>query len=219
MTLDSNHNMVATVVPTPWSVTTAGAWTYETGSYQVASNVAYVYFYANVYQSSGTTTARFDDGFAIFGTHYLHSDQLSTRLTTDATGAVSNPQSWNRYAYVLNNPLVNIDPLGMDCEYGTWSEGGFLTTGYLPNVTNAQQCSKEGGEWISAGNTAIVNGDTGSPGGDCGLPPGGCTSFCQDGVYLGNQCSGPSAGKGSGGGGGGARWRRGARWRWGSDYR
>jgi RHS repeat-associated protein len=27
----------------------------------------------------------------------------------------SNPQSWNRYAYVLNNPLANIDPSGLDC--------------------------------------------------------------------------------------------------------
>ena len=27
----------------------------------------------------------------------------------------SNPQSWNRYAYVLNNPLSAIDLLGLDC--------------------------------------------------------------------------------------------------------
>lgn len=27
----------------------------------------------------------------------------------------TNPQSWNRYAYVVNNPLGNVDPLGLDC--------------------------------------------------------------------------------------------------------
>src|SRR5207245_2740325 len=26
----------------------------------------------------------------------------------------SNPQSWNRYAYVMNNPLNSVDPLGLD---------------------------------------------------------------------------------------------------------
>ena len=32
-----------------------------------------------------------------------------------ATADPSNPQSWNRYSYVLNNPLSAIDPLGLDC--------------------------------------------------------------------------------------------------------
>jgi len=54
-------------------------------------------------------------------------------------GAVdpSNPQTWNRYAYVLNNPAVLIDPLGLywleacvqvnggapECSW-TWEDGG-----------------------------------------------------------------------------------------------
>src|SRR5258705_7849672 len=41
-------------------------------------------------------------------------------MTADPAGLAavnpSNPQSWNRYAYVLNNPLNSIDPLGLsDC--------------------------------------------------------------------------------------------------------
>jgi RHS repeat-associated protein len=30
-----------------------------------------------------------------------------------SSGRVENPQSWNRYTYVLNNPLLYIDPLGL----------------------------------------------------------------------------------------------------------
>ncbi len=43
----------------------------------------------------------------------------------------ANPQSWNRYAYVLDNPLSNIDPTGLDCVVlhgdAAWSKmrGGF----------------------------------------------------------------------------------------------
>ena len=39
----------------------------------------------------------------------------------DPSGAAfsdpSNPQSWNMYAYVQNNPLVAVDPDGLDCVY------------------------------------------------------------------------------------------------------
>jgi len=40
-------------------------------------------------------------------------------ISPDPTGLnavdITNPQSWNRYAYVYNNPLSNIDPWGLAC--------------------------------------------------------------------------------------------------------
>jgi RHS repeat-associated protein len=43
--------------------------------------------------------------------------QLGRWMTPDPAGLAavdpSNPQSWNRYAYVLNNPMVYVDPLGL----------------------------------------------------------------------------------------------------------
>ena len=38
---------------------------------------------------------------------------------------ITNPQTWNRYAYVANNPLANKDPLGLYCAVGiACSQGG-----------------------------------------------------------------------------------------------
>jgi hypothetical protein len=50
-------------------------------------------------------------------------------MPADFTAAnPTNPQSWNRYAYVANNPLSNVDPLGL-CNPG--ANGVFTPTGYI----------------------------------------------------------------------------------------
>jgi len=52
-----------------------------------------------------------------------YSSQLGRWMHPDPAGLASvdpsNPQSWNRYSYVLNNPMNLIDPLGLDCVYLT----------------------------------------------------------------------------------------------------
>jgi RHS repeat-associated protein len=41
----------------------------------------------------------------------------------------SDPQSWNLYAYVRNNPLVNVDDDGHDCIYGNGDGSGYILRG------------------------------------------------------------------------------------------
>jgi hypothetical protein len=43
--------------------------------------------------------------------HWLSPDPLA--------GDISNPQSLNRYAYVLDNPTTLTDPLGLDPQHST----------------------------------------------------------------------------------------------------
>ena len=61
----------------------------------------------------------------------------------NAGADVANPQSWNAYVYVLGNPLVNIDPSGLDCvtfDNGNTGDNGQGTpcprsqTPYIDNV-------------------------------------------------------------------------------------
>jgi len=76
-------------------------------------------------------------------------------------GAVdpANPQSWNRYAYVLNNPLRYIDPLGRDCAYlsddGTYAE-------FLDQSSDEGECGEHGGYWVDGGMTRFGYNDDGS---------------------------------------------------------
>lgn len=49
-----------------------------------------------------------------------YSSTQSRWISPDPAGLAAvdptNPQSWNRYAYVMNNPLGFVDPLGLDCQ-------------------------------------------------------------------------------------------------------
>jgi len=63
--------------------------------------------------------------------------------------SVTNPQTWDQYSYVMNNPLTYLDPLGTDgCPYdacviatfpddGDGGGGGGSGQGYLPEVPPA----------------------------------------------------------------------------------
>ena len=55
----------------------------------------------------------------------------------DGSYDITNPQSFNRYAYVLNNPLTLTDPTGLHCAVGTGCGGG--------DCANDPNCDGENG--------------------------------------------------------------------------
>ena len=89
---------------------------------QVIESYDYLPFGEPYPSSTSTETRRFggkerdsETGFDYFGARYYSSG--NGRFTTvdpllDVAGAIVNPQRWNRYAYVSNNPLRSVDPDG-----------------------------------------------------------------------------------------------------------
>jgi RHS repeat-associated protein len=64
-----------------------------------------------------------------------------------------NPQSFNRYAYVMNNPLSNIDPMGLDqC---LWDDGSQDSPAEDGGDTE-DQCNQQGGYWLTGTNTTVT---------------------------------------------------------------
>ncbi len=61
-----------------------------------------------------------------------------------------NPQSWNRYAYVQNNPLALVDPFGLDC----WVYG-------VHYYSTDWQCTNPTGGGIPLSSVVYSNGSGG----------------------------------------------------------
>jgi RHS repeat-associated protein len=124
---------------------------------------------------SGITTHKFtgDERDAETGLDHTefrkYSSSLLRWLTPDPAGMAAvnpaNPQSWNRYAYVLNNPLGSVDPTGQDgCNAWNVSwEGSGIPFPCLSDLTS--------------GNQATDSGDpTATPPPQCGAVPQYCVT-------------------------------------------
>jgi hypothetical protein len=73
----------------------------------------------------------------------------------------SNSQSWNRYAYALNNPLRYTDPLGLYCFYGgagDTPDNDSDPTDYDFGASGPGDCGG-GGQWINTSTVVNVNSD------------------------------------------------------------
>jgi RHS repeat-associated protein len=99
--------------------TTPNRTLYASGSYAP---------YGETYSQTGNSDISFagQERYTVTGIHDALLRKYSTAqgrwLSPDAAGlgAVDpgNPQSWNRYAYALNNPMALIDPMGDDAYEG-----------------------------------------------------------------------------------------------------
>jgi hypothetical protein len=98
----------------------------------------------------------------------------ATRLSPDPAGLnaadPNNPQSWNRYAYALNNPLSNIDPTGLEC---VWDNGSYDSADD-PDTGSGDKCGAAGGTWVNPDlfeNAMLTKGQWNSNYGDWSSSP------------------------------------------------
>jgi RHS repeat-associated protein len=90
-----------------------------------------------------------ESGNDYFGARY-YSSTLGRFMSPDPSGLLAqrpeDPQSWNMYAYARNNPLIFIDPNGLDCIYATDNGKGVES---IDHNSSSGECGGSGGTWLS----------------------------------------------------------------------
>jgi RHS repeat-associated protein len=101
-----------------------------------------------------------ESGLDYFGARYM-SSSMGRFMSPDPgwylQADVKNPQSWNQYSYVLNNPLINTDPDGREC---VWDDGSYDSADDK-QTGNAEGCSSQGGTYVPPANfenSLLTNG-------------------------------------------------------------
>jgi RHS repeat-associated protein len=123
------------------------------------------YSFTSGYPKPSIFTGQLDDGNDNPTMYYFQERQYPSSqgrwLSPDPVGLAAvdrrNPQSWNRYAYVLNSPLSNTDPLGLWCYYGTTDDNGF------PDLSSPD--AADNGNWDMNSTQPECEGPNGTNGG------------------------------------------------------
>ena len=115
-----------------------------------------------------------ESGNDYFGARY-YASSMGRFMSPDPLGPwvadVSDPQSWNFYAYGRNNPLINIDPTGTDCVYFNDAGNGVESIDRQDSAQNSgtsldrqsSDCGANGGDWINGhvtGSMYFADSDT-----------------------------------------------------------
>jgi len=96
-----------------------------------------------------------ESGNDYFGARY-YASSMGRFMSPDPSGLYfanpTNPQSLNLYAYAYNNPLINIDPSGMECVWdnGSYDSADDRDTGEGDNgsgMSASDKCGAAGGTW------------------------------------------------------------------------
>jgi len=157
------------------------------------SDTAYSPF-GEPYASSGAIDNSFtgqnqDTTAGLYDFLFREQDPNQTRWTSpDPAGLAavdpSNPQSWNRYAYVLGNPLGYVDPLGFgSCKPGDTSPSCHGAACLNPNAG----CVGGPACWAVNNGAACTSPADGPGGGDCMLD--GAPTSCGTVSSLSDQGS------------------------------
>jgi RHS repeat-associated protein len=99
-----------------------------------------------------------ESGNDYFGARY-YASTMGRMLSPDPIGIwvadKTNPQSWNLYSYVMNNPLKFIDPSGEEC---VWDDGSYDAADDK-QTGSAKGCSGQGGTWVDPNLFQSVEGN------------------------------------------------------------
>jgi RHS repeat-associated protein len=104
-----------------------------------------------------------ESGLDYFEARYYGSS-MGRFSSPDPSGLLAanpaDPQSWNMYAYARNNPLINIDPTGLDCVYyndaGTGLDSG-PGKDPIDHNSSSGECKGTGGNWVEGTTSADLN--------------------------------------------------------------
>jgi RHS repeat-associated protein len=121
----------------------------STGSRTVASGLAYAPF-GEQYAVSGTADPSFtgQNSDTVPSLYDFMARRLSSSqgrwISPDPAGLaavdLTSPQSFNRYANVMNNPLINVDPLGFSCGHAAEGSGSCGGGGDGPGGPDGPDC-------------------------------------------------------------------------------